>query len=132
MMTLQAPYPAVETATLLPDPELSDSEGLAVAVTRKLAMDGTRYTFVKRKDGRRKLQWTLRLTRNKALELRAFLFAYFASKVQIIDHEGRVWLGYFTQNPFEFETPERAAPAIRPLPLGETQTVMLEFEGLEQ
>jgi len=132
MFELSAPYPLLQTTTLLPNPQFSDQEGLMAAVTRKTAMDGTRYTYVKRKDNRRKLEWSFRLTRNKALELRAFIYAYFASNVKGIDHNGRVWVGNFTNNPFEFDTPEQAAPAISPMPRGETQTIELEFEGVEQ
>jgi hypothetical protein len=132
MFTLQAPFPLLQTTTLLPDPQFSDQEGLSAAVTRKTAMDGTRYTYVKRKANRRKLKWSFRLTRNKGLELRAFIFAYFASSIKIIDHNSRIWTGNFTNNPFEFDTPERAAPAISPMPRGETQTIDLEFEGIEQ
>jgi hypothetical protein len=132
MFELSAPYPLLQTTTLLPNPQFSDQEGLMAAVTRKTAMDGTRYTYVKRKDNRRKLKWSFRLTRNKALELRAFIYAYFASNVKVIDQNGRVWVGNFTNNPFEFDTPERAAPAISPMPRGETQTIELEFEGVEQ
>ena len=73
MFTLQAPYPMLQTTTILRNPTFSDSEGLMVSVTRKTAMDGTRYTYVKRKDSRRKLKWSFRLTRNKGLELRASL-----------------------------------------------------------
>ena len=46
-----------------------------VVVSRRTAMDGTRYTYVKRKNNWRKLLWTFRLTRNKAMELRAFVYA---------------------------------------------------------
>ena len=132
MFTLQAPYPSLQTTTLLPNPQLSDQEGLTATVTRKTAMDGTRYTYVKRKGDRRKLKWSFRLMRNKGLELRAFLLAYFASPVKIIDHNGRMWVGNFTNNPFEFDTTARAAPAIAPMPLGEAQMIDLEFEGVEQ
>jgi len=113
MFTLQAPYPSLQTTRLLPNPQLSDQEGLTATVTRKTAMDGTRYTYVKRKQ-RRKLKWTFRLMRNKGLELRAFLFAYFASPVKIIDHNGQTWVGNFTSNPFEFDTPQKARPPIAP------------------
>ena len=94
-------------------------------------MDGTRYTYVKNK-GRRKLKWTFRLTRNKGLELRAFIQTYFASKIQITDHNNRVWWGNFVNNPFEFDTPKRWGPPIAPMPLGEAQIIELEFEGVEQ
>jgi hypothetical protein len=132
MFQLSAPHPLLQTTTVLPNPLFSDQEGLTANVTRKTAMDGTRYTYVKRKESRRKLKWSFRLRRNKALELRAFVFAYFASRIKIIDHNGRVWVGNVTNNPFEFDTPERAAPAIDPLPRGEMQTIDLEFEGIEQ
>jgi hypothetical protein len=132
VLELSAPYPLLETTTLLPNPQFSDQEGLMVSVVRKMAMDGTRYTYVKRKGDRRKLKWSFRLTRNKGLELRAFIFAYFASQVKVIDHNGRVWIGNFTSNPFEFDTAERAGPAISPMPRGESVTIEIEFEGVEQ
>ena len=132
MFELSAPYPLLQTTTLLPNPQFSDQEGLMVSVIRKTAMDGTRYTYVKRKGSRRKLKWSFRLTRNKGLELRAFLFAYFASQVKVIDHNGRVWIGNFTSNPFEFDTSEQAGPAISPMPRGESVTIEIEFEGAEQ
>ncbi len=131
MLTLQAPYPLLQTTTILPDPKFSDSEGLMIVVTRKLAMDGTKYTYIKNK-GRRKLSWSFRLTRNKALELRAFIQCYFASPIQVTYYNGRVWVGNFVENPFEFDTAESAGPAIRPLPQGEFVQIQLEFEGVEQ
>ena len=132
VFTLAAPYPSLQTTTLLPNPQLSDQEGLTATVTRKTAMDGTRYSYVKRKGDRRKLKWTFRLMRNKGLELRAFIFAYFASPVKVIDHNGRAWIGNFTNNPFEFDTSQKAGPPIAPWPVGEAQMIDLEFEGVEQ
>ena len=131
MFQLEAPYPTVQTTSILPNPEFGDSENLKAQVSTKRAMDGTRYTYVKRKGGR-KLQWTFRITRNKGLELRAFIQSYFASQIKVTDHAGRVWIGHFTSNPFEFDTPTRAAPAIAPMPRGEYQTITIEFEGEEQ
>jgi hypothetical protein len=130
MFTLEAPYPTLQTTTLLPNPQFSDQEALLDTVNRKLALDGTRYTYVKRR-ARRKLKWMFRLTRVKALELRAFIFSYFASKIRLTDHNNRMWIGYFTTNPFEFDTTDRGAPAIAPMPRGELVNVELEFEGIE-
>jgi len=130
MFTLQAPYPRLQTTTLLPNPQFSDAENLQVTMTRKMAMNGTRYTYIKRKE-RRKLKWSFRLTRNKGLELRAFIYAYFASKIVVTDHLDRVWQGWLLNNPFEFDTVDRAGPAISPMPRGETQMIELEFEGVE-
>jgi hypothetical protein len=132
MFIFEAPYPAIQTTSLLPNPQFSDQEGSLDTVTRKLAMDGTRYTYVKRRNGRRKMRWTFRLTRNKALEMREFLRSYFASSVRVTDHNERVWVGNFTSNPFEFEGSARAAPAIAPLPRGEWVNIEVEFEGVEQ
>ena len=132
MFMLTAPYPSLQTTTLLPSPQFSDSEAVLDTVSRKLAMDGTRYTYVKRRGGRRKFKWTFWLSHNKGLELRAFIFAYFASKVRATDHNGRVWVGHFTSNPFEFNTPDAARPAIAPLPRGEMQAIDIEFEGVPQ
>lgn len=131
MFQFEAPCPAIQTTSFLPNPQFSDQEGLLDTVTRKLAMDGTRYTYVKRRNGRRKMKWTFRLTRNKALELRAFSYAYFASQVRVTDHNGRKWIGNFTNNPFEFETSDRAVPAISPLIRGEWVNIDIEFEGVE-
>lgn len=130
MFIIQAPHPIIETTSVLPSPKFSDAESLMVSVSRKLAMDGTRYTYVKRKS-RRKLSWSFRLTRNKALELRAFIYAYFAAKVRVVDHNDRVFVGNFTENPFEFDTADRASPAIHPMPRGETVAIDLTFEGVE-
>jgi hypothetical protein len=121
MFYLSAPYPSLQTTSVLPNPQFGDAESLCVTVTRKLSMNGKRRTYIKRHDSRRKLQWSFRLTRYKALELRAFLTSYFAAQIKVVDHNGRVWLGCFTSNPFEFDWPDRY-----------TQTIQLEFEGVEQ
>jgi len=117
--------------TVMPNPTFSDQETNLNTVSRRTAMDGTRYTYVKRR-ARSKLQWTFKLSRNKGLEVRAFFIAYFASQIKIVDHRNRTWVGYFTSNPFEFETQSRAAPAISPMPRGETVSIDIEFEGEEQ
>jgi len=128
---LEAPYPGIQTTSILANPQFSNGEGLADSVASKRATDGTLYTYVKRRNGRRKLNWTFLLVRPKALELRAFLTSYFASDVRVTDHSGRVWIGNFTNNPFEFTTDRRAAPDRGDL-RGELQTITLEFEGVEQ
>lgn len=76
MFTLQAPYPLLQTATLLPNPLFSDQEGLAVVVSRKTAMDGTRYTYVKRKDERRKLKWSFRLSQQRTGTASVYRFLF--------------------------------------------------------
>lgn len=131
MFRMAAPHPTLQTLTVMPNPQFSDQETNLNTVSRHTAVDGTRYTYVKRRT-RRKLQWTFRLTRNKALEVRAFFMSYFASQVRITDHRDRIWLGNFTSNPFEFEAQSRAHPALTPMPRGETISIDIEFEGEEQ
>ena len=128
MIELAAPYPAIQTVTLLPNPQFGDGEAETCEVATKRAMDGTLYTYVKSKASRRRLTLPLGLSRMKALELRAFIQSYFAAQVRLTDHLGQVWVGHFTSNPFEFSTPKRAAG----WPGGEMQSIQLEFEGVKQ
>jgi hypothetical protein len=131
MFIIQAPYPTLQTTTILPNPQFSDAESLLDTVSIKRAMDGTLYTYTKSRDGRRHLKWTFLLTRNKGLELRAFIQYYFASKIMVIDHNNITWIGNFVNNPFEFTTSEHGGPNINPMPLGEMQTIDIEFEGFK-
>jgi hypothetical protein len=87
-------------------------------------MDGTLYTYVKSRNGRKKLRWEFELSRNKSLELREFINSYFDTLIEITDHDGDKWVGYLMNNPFEFTGEGRAAG----WPGGESMTVQLEFE----
>ena len=102
-MRLAAPHPLIQTITVLPDPEFSDSEALTVEISTKRTITGALYTYVKTKNQRRKLIFTLRLDRMKALELRAFIQSYYQSDILITDHNGVNWVGKFGSNPFELE-----------------------------
>ena len=132
MFILQAPDPTLQETTLLPDPKWGDGENLTEEVQVKRAMDGTMYSYIKTKNERRHLQWSFRLTRNKGLELRAFIQAYHSAMIRVTDHNGRIWVGNFVSNPFEFSASERSAPALAPMPRGETIEITIEFEGVEQ
>lgn len=122
---LKAPYPGVSTTTLLPAPKWGDSKSLAATVQSMRSMNGTVFTYVKSRNGRKKFQWAFEIARNKALELRAFINSYQGSLIQVIDHDGDTWLGYLRNNPFEFTGAGRAGEG---WPGGETMSVMLEFE----
>jgi len=130
MFIFEAPYPGIVTTTILPNLQFSDSEQLLDSVSRKTAVDGTRYTYVKRRS-RKKFHWPFRLSRPKSLELFEFYRAYNAVKIRVTDHNGRVWLGYFTTNPLELDVTSKAAPAITPFLRGELVNVDVEFEGTE-
>lgn len=120
MFKIEAPYPAIVATTILPDPEFSDQEGNAITLNIKRSINGTRRTYVK-KPGRKKLQWEFEMERLKAYELRTLLELYNSKQVRITDHNDRVWVGYFTVNPVEFETIS-----------DEWRSITLEFEGSEQ
>jgi hypothetical protein len=122
---MKAPYPGVVTTTLLPSPQWGDSKGLTASVRSLRAIDGTLYTYVTSRAGRKKFQWQFEIARNKALELREFINSYRGSLIQVIDHDGDSWIGYLRSNPFEFTGAGRAGPN---WPGNETMTIQLEFE----
>lgn len=130
MFVLEAPYPGSATAVMLPNPELSDGEGLTDEVIPRRAIDGTLRTYVKTKGGRRKLSWDFRLTRPRAFELKAFLRLFNASVMKITDHRDRKWIGNLVNNPFEFTTTRGARPHTTTT-RGEIMSIRLEFEGIE-
>jgi hypothetical protein len=131
MFYFRAPAPTYQTMTVLPSPLFSDAVSLTDAVSTKYAIDGTRRTYVKTKGGRRKIKWVFLIDRNKGLELRCFIEAYYVSQIFVVDHLNREWLGYFTGNPFDFETTERAYPPRQDWPRGEVQTITIDFEGVQ-
>lgn len=122
-MILQAPYPAISTTTVLPNPQFGDSATPQHTIKYLQSMNGTPYSYVK-SNARSKLQYNLTLSRAKALELRAFALAFNNSVIRITDHLGQVWAGKFSTNPFESEGVSRSSD-----PGGESQRVSLEFEA---
>ena len=112
----------------LPSPNFSDGEGLTDEVIPRRASDGTVRTYVKTKGGRRRLYWDFTLRRIVGLQFRDFIKLFFASQMRITDHHNRSWVGYLTNNPFEFTSGSgKGSSAIR----NETVTIRLEFEGVE-
>lgn len=125
MFIIKGPYPAVHTTTVLPNPLFGDSQALTATVQTMRMMDGTLYTYVKSRAGRKRLRWDFEISRHKAIELREFLDCYQGSLLQVVDHDGVTWIGYLKDNPFEFTGASRAGDW---WPGGETMTVILEFE----
>ena len=127
MFMLEAPYPGYQTTVLLPSPNWGNSEEIAASMSTIRAMDGTLYTYVKQRDGRKRFQFDFEISRNKALELRAFIQSYFRTPIRITDHNSVKWVTYLVNNPFEFAGDSKAEP----FPGGETMTITLEFEERE-
>lgn len=124
---LQAPAPAIETTTVLPNPEFSDVENQKIEVQVRRSMDNTKRTYVKSNE-RRALSYSFVLTRAKALELRAFVESYYRVPLFLTNHKNELWLVHFTINPFEFNAAGRHKSA----PGGEYTTISLNFEGTIQ
>jgi hypothetical protein len=129
---LGAPFPLIETYVYLPNPEFGDSEAFSAELDRKRSIDNTLYTYVKSKDGRKKLQMRFRMTRMKMLEFRAFLVAYYRTRITLFDHLEQLWIGWITTNPNEFEN-SRAIFGRNSTLTGETLAdIQIEFEGIKQ
>jgi hypothetical protein len=124
MMILQAPMPTPQTTTVLPNPQFGDGETPSHTIDVKQSMNGTTYSYVK-SNARSKLQYTLTLSRMKALELRAFIVAYYRAQIRLTNHLGEVWDVYFTVNPFEFNSKNKSSA-----PGGATIDITLEMEGV--
>ena len=125
MLILQAPLPGLTTTTILPNPEFNDAQAKQHGVTIQRTMDGGRFTYVHTTDSRYKLTYQINMTRMKALELRAFVQAYYRSRIRLTNHKGEVWTVWFVNNPFEFETLRRAGSQ----PGGELVSLTIECEG---
>jgi len=128
MFYLGAPWPSIQTTSLLPNPVLGDSDNLRAEVQTKRSMDGTLYTYVKSKDGRVRLVFNFQITRMKGLEIMEFYRSYAASKIKIQDHLDRIWVGNFMTSPIEldFTGPWKS----RRYPNGEMITLSIEFEAV--
>ena len=131
MFTIQAGHPLPLVTSVLPNPRFSNSEASVNELTVKRAVTGFRRTYIRRRSRKRSI-WSFALTRQKALELRELFLNHHSARFLITDHEGRQWVGQFTNNPFEFDTPSRAAGTTRNGVRAERQSITLEFEGVEQ
>jgi len=124
MFIIRAPYPAPQLTTVMPSPRFSDSVALRSTLKTARAMDGTLYTYIKKRDKKKKLKWDFKLSADKAKELRELFDQYHATQVQITDHNEDVFVGYFKSDPFEFQGDSRAGG----WPGNELVTISIEFE----
>lgn len=109
--TIQAPYPALKTTSLLPNPQFANTQGIKSRLASILrSMNNKRYTYVKSLPDQT-LTFQFLLTRAKSLELRAFILTYFASPMKITTHENEVWVVRLINDPFEFTAERKAEPA---------------------
>jgi len=106
---IQGPYPLMQSTLLMPSPREGNQKNLACTVQTMRSMNGTVYTFVKDKRGRRVWQWDFVGTKEKGREAIEFVRRYSGGLVRATDDDANTILGYITINPMEVEGLGRAA-----------------------
>ncbi len=124
MFKLEAPHPGYQTTILLPSPTWGNTLEVASSMASIRAMDGTLYTYVKARAGRKRFQFSFEIARSKAMELRAFIRVYYRFPVRLTDQDNNQRVVYMQSNPFELAANSKAES----FPGGETVTISLDFE----
>lgn len=127
MFRIEGPYPDIQTTTILPSPSFGNVHEPVAIVKALRTMDGTLYTYTKSKNKRKKCHWEFKLSRDKALELKAFFTSYYRTQIRIMDHDSVIWIGYLQNNPFEFAGTGHAPS----FPGGEVVDISIDFEESE-
>ena len=98
-VTLEGPFPGIQTILLLPNPVLDNTKSLDVSVNFSQAIDGSRYTYVKT-SGRKRITFTWEnLGRGKLVELQEFYKAYAGQSVRLTDFRDNSWDVIMEQEP---------------------------------
>lgn len=124
MFLIQGPHPLLQTSIILPSPAEGNTDKLTSSIQILRAADGTVYSYVKSKRGRRAFRFDFTLSSDKADELTAFVGLYGGRPVRVQDHNGVATIAFMTLNPFEKQGAGRA----KGLPGGEVYHVSIEFE----
>lgn len=104
---LEAPYPALASTILLPSPRIGNNQGLLAQVTVVKMMDGSRRSFIKKADNRKRHRWDFTLSGDKRDEVSDFVKRYRGATLRIV-WRGRTVIGKFGINPVEFTCVGRA------------------------
>lgn len=104
---LEAPYPALASTMLLPNPQIGNNIGLLSQVTVIRMMDGSRKTFVKKGGGKRLHRWDFLISRDKMEEFVDFVERYRGDLFRAIWRD-RIIIGKVTVNPVELSGSGRA------------------------
>jgi hypothetical protein len=98
---IQGPYPLMTSSLVMPSPLVGNTEANTATVSTVRAMDGTVYTYVKTKRGRRVFNWNFVTSKDKALEAKEFIKLFASGLVRVTDQLEVVRIGYITINPLE-------------------------------
>ena len=100
---VQGPYPLLATTLVMPSARVGNQTNLAATVQTMRAMDGTAYTYVKTKRGRKAHAWDFVVTKDKVYEVEEFIKLYAGKLAKVTDSDGDIFVGYLTANPYDFE-----------------------------
>ena len=127
-MLISAPYTGPKVQITLPNVSIGDQRRLVGKVNNKLAMDGTRYTYIKTNNDRLlRLTWDM-LSRTKIEEVIEFIEFACDKEIRIIDYESATWKVILLTNPAALEMDRRGSPSSQ---IEEVGSVTLEFIGVE-
>lgn len=97
---IEAPYPAIASTVILPQPRIGNNMGLLSDVRVITMMDGSRRTFIKRGGSKKIHRWDFLISSDKMEEFMDFVESYRASKFRVT-WRGSVLIGKGTVNPIE-------------------------------
>jgi len=129
-MRFEAPYTAVDTIVLLPNPVFDDAIALDVDLQYYQTIDGTRYTYIKQSENRRLTYTWGSLGRGKMLELEEFFQAYAGQFLRIVDHHNKIWQASLVPGESNFTTSRLSRNSGGPRT--ESGEVTLEFIGCQK
>lgn len=104
---MEAPYPASASTILLPSPEMGNNQGLLSQVTIIKMEDGSKRSFIKKAEGKKRYRWDFITSRDKTEELSDFVKRYRGSDFRVV-WRGRTVIGKVALSPVEFAGVGRA------------------------
>lgn len=105
---LRAPYPNVKVTTILPKPRFRDSRRTEATVQVKRYAYGGRKVY-KNPSSKYELTLPFLLTRQKSLELEAFLKSYQSADIRIDLYDGSQWKAKLVGQPLSRSAVDRYA-----------------------
>ena len=102
MIMIRAPFPESVETLYLPNPQLGNEQSRRLRVTNNQAMDGTRYTYVKKPATRDNTYTFNMLSQNKMEQMRAFFTTYAARNMILQDWGDGLWNVILQTIPIDF------------------------------
>lgn len=122
MFRIRVPASAPEYVSLLPNPELGNTQAPTSTVTIMRGLSGEVYSYVRR-NSERNFTYDFVLTRMKAIELYEIYRDYAGVRWDILDHNGRHIVGYVKTSPLTLNMTGRGRNGL------DTVAVSLEIQG---